>query len=113
MHGILDSNSDTPFKFCFISKYFFQFFNENPISIKIPGFDGVDGAEEDEDHVVDQGHDQGEGRHTTCLHSTEIKFLKIYMNYIIFGSKNILNKGFYEILLPVFSSFIFTKWRVV
>jgi hypothetical protein len=32
--------------------------------------DGVDGAEEDEDHVVDQGHQDREGGHTTCLQST-------------------------------------------
>lgn len=46
----------------------------------LPGFDGVDGAEEDEDHVVDQGHDQGEGRHTTCLHSTWMVALAVHVN---------------------------------
>jgi hypothetical protein len=32
--------------------------------------DGVDGAEEDENHVVDQGHQDREGGHPTRLQST-------------------------------------------
>jgi hypothetical protein len=32
--------------------------------------DSVDGAEEDEYHVVDQGHQDREGGHTTRLQST-------------------------------------------
>ena len=38
----------------------------------LPGLDGVDGAEEDEDHVVHQGHDQGEGGHPARLHRTRV-----------------------------------------
>jgi hypothetical protein len=34
--------------------------------------DGVDSAEEDEDHVVDQGHQDREGGHPTRLQSTAI-----------------------------------------
>jgi len=37
--------------------------------------DGVDGAEEDEDHIVDQGHQDREGGHTTRLQSTGSKQL--------------------------------------
>ena len=36
----------------------------------LPGLDGVDGAEEDEDHVVDKGGDEGEGGHSAGLDST-------------------------------------------
>ena len=46
----------------------------------LPGLDGVDGAQEDEDHVVDQGQDQGEGGHTTSLNSTEtISVFSVYL----------------------------------
>ena len=43
----------------------------------LPGLDGVDGAEEDEDHVVHQGHDQGEGGHPARLHRTRVLTLGV------------------------------------
>ena len=51
----------------------------------LPGLDSVDGAEEDEDHVVDQGQDQGEGGHSTSLNSTEIIVI-FPLNLIYFSS---------------------------
>ena len=38
-------------------------------------FEGVDGAEEDQDHVVDQGHQDGEGRTPTRLQSTRNRWI--------------------------------------
>ena len=46
----------------------------------LPGLDGVDSAEEDEDHVVHQGHDQGEGGHPARLHRTRVLTLGHQVN---------------------------------
>jgi hypothetical protein len=50
---------------------FFENINESILrSWDVARLDGVDGAEEDEDHVVDQGHQDREGGHTTRFQST-------------------------------------------
>ena len=38
----------------------------------LPGLDGVHSAQEDQDHVIHQGQDQGEGGHAARLNSAEI-----------------------------------------
>lgn len=43
----------------------------------LPGLDGIDCAQEDQDHVVDQGQDQGEGCYTACLNSTKSYFYSV------------------------------------
>ena len=47
----------------------------------LPGLEGVDGAQDDEDHVVHQRHDDGECGYTTCGESTEIIIIVIILVY--------------------------------
>ena len=48
-----------PDVFCFIEVWW-----------NLPGLDSVDSAEDDEEHVVDEGGDEGEGWDTTGLQGT-------------------------------------------